>query len=92
MWPDAEKQNRRPNGRNAYFTKTLIMTLTGRIFKKSFHQNSRLYAAIEGPHPLIEEILRFGFIDLGPVMAKSAVYLFLLFRGGELLTVKTCKL
>ena len=73
MWPDAEKQNRRPNGRNAYFTKTLIMTLTGRIFKKSFHQNSRLYAAIEGPHPLIEEILRFGFIDLGRVMAKSAV-------------------
>ena len=64
MWPDAEKHIRRPNGRNAYFKKTLIMTLTGRIFKKSFHQNSRLYAAIEGIHPLIEEILRFGFIDM----------------------------
>ena len=64
VWPDAEKHIRRPNGRNAYFKKTLIMTLTGRIFKKSFHQNSRLYAAIEGIHPLIEEILRFGFIDM----------------------------
>ena len=28
---------------------------------------------IGGPPPLIEEILRFGFIDLGRVMAKSAV-------------------